>query len=515
MKNIRIAIRPLPTQECVIGLAPAIAALKKKHPGSAVGLVASEPLREASLLLPDLDFFVTDTDDTHADRTIDLCGEELLESAEESLEWKAYAGIASRLSEGNPYHLIDILRKASRADTVDVNFELAVPEPSDPVPEALSRTGGLRVAVCTSSLSQEAIESVLEGLASLSGNGTEVFLIGTVKDKRVSSAVARKWDGKLSVHDLCGRHSLAMNAAVLRGSDISVVGPGLHAIISAGYGTFTICVDDKPCRGPLLYPYGHGHLVIQRANAGNFAEAVSPFLREIIGHALSANNGNVPSLEQWQEFADSMIFGYLGKIQLLATQRIEVLFRDTGSFTELYLRPLLFTGAELHDVMLTFYRLLWEHSLNGRSIATYDLQVLHLDTAPRLCELLKPLEQLYELGNFGRTYSGYVRESLGKGDLPRATHESERLQEVEELVHALSSTQPYLFPLCLFHTERQRLMNNENALALADEMTLLFSGLQNRVLVLLDLAKVCSILFSKTRARSVPPPVAPTTLLPR
>jgi hypothetical protein len=32
-------------------------------------------------------------------------------------------------------------------------------------------------------------------------------------------------------------------------------------------------------------------------------------------------------------------------------------------------------------------------------------------------------------------------------------------------------------------------MSGENALELADEMTLLFSGLQNRVLVLLDLAK--------------------------
>lgn len=489
MKNIRIAIRPLPTQECVIGLAPAIAALKKKYPGSAVGLVASEHLREASLLLPDLDFFVTDAEGTNADRTFDLCGDEALENAEESTDWKAYARIAGGLAEGNPYHLIDLLRKASLVDTVDVNFELALPESNESLPEALGKIGGLRVALCTGSLSQEAIEGVLDGLATFAGNGTEVFLLGTVKDKRVSSVVATKWDGKLSVHDLCGRQSLAMNAAILRGCDISVVGPGLHSLISAGYGTFTLCVDEAPDRGPLLYPYGHGHLVIQKASAGNFAETLSPFLREIINHALTANSGNVPSLEQWQEFADSMIFSYLGKIRLLATQRIEVLFRDSGSFTELHLRPLLFTGAEMHDVMLTFYRLLWEHSLSGRAITTYDLQVLHLDTAPRLCELLKPLEQLYELGNFGRTYSGYVRESLSKGDLPRATHESERLQEVEELVHALASTQPYLLPLCNFHTERQRLMNNENALELADEMTSLFSGLQNRVLVLLDLAK--------------------------
>ncbi len=139
--------------------------------------------------------------------------------------------------------------------------------------------------------------------------------------------------------------------------------------------------------------------------------------------------------------------------------------------------------------MQTFYRLLWEHSLNERAITTYDLQVLHENTTSHLCELLKPLEQLYELGNFGRTYSGYVRESLVSGDLPRATHESNRLQEVEELLQALAESKAYLAPLHSFHAERQRLMDNASPIELADEMTSLFSGLQARVVVLLDLAK--------------------------
>jgi len=489
MKNIRIAIRPIATQECVVALAPSIAALKKKHPGAAVGIVSQEDLREASLLLPDLDFFVTEAEGTHADRTIDLIESEKLENAEESTEWKAYLGIAGQLSEGNPYHLVDLLRKASRVDNVDVNFELTVPELTEPLPESLTRSGALKVALCTATLSPKAMEATLESLASLSGNGTEVFLIGTIKDKRTSSMLAAQWDGKLSVHDLCGRQSLAMNAAVLRGCDISVVGPGVHGMLSAGYGTFTICVDENPSRGPFLYPYGHGHLVVQQTAAGNLLEALSSFLREVLNHTLSANSGNVPSIEQWQEFADSMIFSYLGKVRLLVTQRIEIVLRDTGGITELYLRPILFTGSETYDVMFTFYRLLWEHSLSGRAITAYDLQVLHSDTTVRLCDLLKPLEQLYELSNFGRTYSTYVKESLAKGDITKAKHESQRLQEVEELVHALATSQTYLLPLCKFHTERQRLMDSENPIALADEMTFLFSGMQDRVLVLLDLAK--------------------------
>jgi hypothetical protein len=488
MKNARIAIRPLPSAECVISLAPAIIALKLKNPGAAVGIVAEEFLREASLLIPELDFFVTEAESTLADQTIDLRKDEQLETAVEHIQWKSYLLAAEELEAGNPYHQIDLLRKIAQVDTVDVNFELAAPEVSEELPEALTKIGGVRIAVCTSSLSPVEVEAVLEGLSQLTA-ATEVFLLGTVKDKKVSTQLLHKWDGKLSVHDLCGRQSLAANAAVLRGSDIVVAGPGLHALLSSGYGTFTICVDEKPARGPYHYPYGHGHLVIQRAVINSVASCLAPFLENIVSYALSANQGNVPSLEQWQEFAESKIFDYLGKVRLLATQRIEIVFKDTGSFTELYQRPLLFAGSEIYDVLQTFYRLLWEHSLNERSITTYDLQILHQDTMPLLCDLLKPLEQLYELGNFGKIYSGYVRESLASENLTKAKVESERLQEVEELIHALSSTQPFFAPLCAFHRQRQNLMETENPAQLADEMTLLFSALQSRVFVLLDLAR--------------------------
>ncbi|MGZ3672266.1 MAG: glycosyltransferase family 9 protein [Bdellovibrionota bacterium] len=492
MKKVRIAIRPLPTPECVASLAPAIAALKKKHNGCSVGLLAEENLREASLLLPALDFFVSSTsghEDGHCDFTIDLRGTESFEDSAENPEWKTYLLGAPEILSSNPYHLVDLLKKAAQVDNVDINFELSLPETSGTLPQALSQPGGLRVGVCTSSLSQTQLEATLEGISQLVNQPTEVFLLGTVKDKKLSSQVTARWDGKLNVTDLCGHQGLVENAAVLRACDINITGPGLNAILSSGFGTFTICIDETPERGPFLYPYGHGHLVVQKSGAVPLAGSQAAFLKEIIHYAITANSGSVPSLEQWQEFSDSMIFGYLGKIRLFATQRIEIVFKDAGSFTELYLRPMLFTGAEVHDVLLTFYRLLWEHSLHQRTITTYDLQILHQDTMPILCDLLKPLEQLYELGNFGRTYSGYVRESLAKGDVAKARHESERLQEVEELIHSLVSAQPHLSPLFVYHRQAQRLMAGDTPLALADEMASLFSGLQERVLVLLDLAK--------------------------
>src|SRR5262245_46878722 len=131
-KKPRIAIRTFPSPECVIALAPTVSALKKKYPGSAVGIVADESLREASLLLPDLDFFAVECEETHADHTIDLVGGDTLETAAESTKWKAYVRGAAGAVAGNPYHLVDLLRKTALVDTTDVNFELTVSEQFDP-----------------------------------------------------------------------------------------------------------------------------------------------------------------------------------------------------------------------------------------------------------------------------------------------------------------------------------------------------------------------------------------------
>ncbi len=488
MRNIRIAIRPLASIECIISLAPTIAALKQKNPGASVGLIAEEVFREASHLLPALDFFSTDAEGLQVDHTIDLRGTEAFEGALENTSWKAYFQAAGALAHGNPFHQIDLLKKVAQVDTIDVNFELAPPEITQTLPDSLIEANGVRIAVCTSSLSAAEVGAALDGISQINYTA-EIFLIGTVKDKRISSEIQKQWDGKLSVHDLCGHQGFSANAAALRNCDIAIVGPGVHALLSSGYGTFTICVDGTPARGPYLYPYGHGHLLLQSAVNHGVEENLSAMLKGIVDHALTANNGNVPTLDQWQEYAESLIGEYLGKVRLLATQRVEVLLKEQGSITELYQRPLLFTGSEIHDVFQAFYRLLWEHSIHERTITTYDLQILHQDTMPILCDLLKPLEQLYELGNFGKIYCGHVRESLVHGDLEKAQKESARLQEVEELVHALASTQPYFAPLAAYHRQKQNLMEVESALQLSDEMAALFTSLQNRVLVMLDLAR--------------------------
>ena len=87
------------------------------------------------------------------------------------------------------------------------------------------------------------------------------------------------------------------------------------------------------------------------------------------------------------------------------------------------------------------------------------------------------------------TYSSYILDSLNKGELKRARQESDRLQETENLMFALGKTYSALAPLCAFHEKRQRLIPVNEPTELAEQMCQQFSQMQDRVLVLLDLAK--------------------------
>jgi hypothetical protein len=268
--------------------------------------------------------------------------------------------------------------------------------------------------------------------------------------------------------------------------------------VSSGFGTFTICVDEE--KNPLHYPYGHGHLILQRGDSDEFCSALTGLVPEIIRFALSGGNGNVPSISQWQKFADDRVDNFLSHIRLLICQRIETLEQD-GSFTELYIKPLIFLGADRTDVMQSFYRLLWENTLEGRNIRTGDLSELHQEVVPALSSSLKPMEQLYELANFGCTYSSFIRESLTKSDLAGAKQNAARLQETEELVHLLGRSAPLIWPLAQYHAKRQRLHIETDSLELSTQMIRDFSDMQGRVLVLLDLTKT---LFHTTLQNEAP-----------
>lgn len=489
MDTKKIAIIISDSPEDILSAAPLITALKKANPGHEVGFVVKESGHEISNLVPGLDFIDSYESEATYEKIYDLSGDSSDHVYSESIDWKSYLIALPSLELGNPFHKIDLYKKVAAVDTIDVNYELAPTNTTETdVEEALSVGGNaLKIAICVASTPIEVIRESIKAIEQ-APFPCAIYFVGTIKDRKHSADLAL--ESNKMVIDLCGRLSANGNANILRSSDLCICGPGTSALISSGYGTFTICYDAIPERGPIAYPYGHGHLIFQPHSQSEIdLSYYSSLLRDCLEHAVLGNGGNIPSLEQWQTFIDSKIGTYLSKIRLLATQRVELVLSPESSFTELQLRPLLFMGTEHYEVLRTFYRLLWEHSLNQRTISTNDLEILHKDSVPVLCELLKPFEQMFELANFGSKYSDYIGSSLKENNLEKAKADSERLQEVEDLLRQLGTSHAALRPLSAFHEKKQALLPDQNPVKLAKEMSQLFNDLKARVLVMLDLEK--------------------------
>ena len=484
MEKTKIVIRPESSLEAIIALAPTVQALKKKHQNSSLHLLVDPCFHEALPLVPELDGATSD----HSPNDIfyDLSNEMGESWGSENIGWKAYLQGCSNSSEANSFHLIDVFKRATNLEDFEENFELkGVELKEDALPETITGGTSLRISLCLNSLSSEQIQSVLQGISQLEISAT-VHLIGTVSERKKSALLLSAWGQRIDIVDLCGRQSLAQIAATFQLCDLTICGPGKSALLSSGYGTFSICIDKSI--NPLHYPYGHGHLIIQEAGSELFSSALSTLIKEIVSFAVTANGGNIPSADQWQNFADDRIDDYLSHLRLFITQRVETKNKNHSSFTKMQLKPLLFLGSGAADILQAFYEVVWEASLSNRQIG-HNIQIIEQNALAEISNLLKPLERFYELAAFGGNYSKLTKQNLEKGDLAAAKVDSARIQEVEDLIYGLGRAFPNLAPICAFHEKRQHLISSNNAVDIAIEMQALFLDMQNRILIILDLAK--------------------------
>lgn len=289
MKTKQIVLRPEGSLESILSLAPTVAALRSRFQDCEIGVAADDCFREAVSLVPGAVFLGPEIPESAEVFDFTLGSEESW--GLENLDWRSYLQSCAPHST-NPYHEIDILRKAADAEQFDVNYELSTTNATASLPESVLGGEALRIALCASSLGLNELQAALEGISRLEVP-TSVHLLGTVSDKRKASLLVSAWDGRLNVVDLCGRQSLSEAAETWRHCDIAVTAPGASALLSSGYGTFTLCVDNA--RNPLHYPYGHGHLVIQSAESEEFHQALAGLMGEIVYFALKGNEGNIPS----------------------------------------------------------------------------------------------------------------------------------------------------------------------------------------------------------------------------
>jgi hypothetical protein len=403
----------------------------------------------------------------------------------EDADWLTVFDGSLQAGPCNPYHRIDLLRKIAGLDSEDTEFSLPTfSDTDDELPAQLFVGAGPKIGICLSSLDVEDAKAAIAEVFR-SKPGCEVFLLGTLTDKRKSQLLLEIEEKNADrMFDLCGRMSPRALARVLQLCDLAILGAGASALLASGYGTFCVCIQRQELN--LDLPYGHGHIILRPEDQWN-PEIFANLLGEILSFVFQSQSP--PDDNAWIDFAEARLHNYLGRIRLFQQQRIELRFSG-GSFTlEMYQKPLIYFGANYLDAVRCLHRLMWEKTIADRTITTQELSILHDETIPLLSHELSNLKNLCELASFGLQYSLQVGRALERGDIAQAKIQSEKLQEVEDLLHSIGAKSVLCLPMTTFHQTRQAMLPNTMPLQLALEMQDQFSNLKLRGIIVLDLVQ--------------------------
>lgn len=403
--------------------------------------------------------------------------------------WCAYLEGVVGKTTFNPFHISDVYARTAKVSECGFEYKLYGFDFSletNPLVIEFAQKSTVRIAISVSCLSGISGAQLVKNLLQSFGN-VEVALVGTLRSRPLAQEIlAINRHNKDRIIDFTGQTSIEDLMHLARFSDICICKPGIFSQLSAGYGTFTICLNPHEANLLETAPYGHGHLVLENLAVGNDS-GVASCAQLCVEFVLGAGSAEIPSQEKWKLFFDGLIDQYIGDVRAFLCQRSASASQNNRELVELRLFPLLFQGYTYDETLRSFYRLLWNLELDNRGDLVEHLEVLSQDAIPCLTRLLKPLEQLGELASFGIRYSNHILNAVTKNDIPAARECANSLQEVDDSITLLSTTYRELLPLRNIFSLQQQHMVDDDPKKSAKAMENCYRQLQERILILLEL----------------------------
>jgi len=208
-------------------------------------------------------------------------------------------------------------------------------------------------------------------------------------------------------------------------------------------------------------------------------------LSEIIAHAITQNNGNMPTPQQWQAFCDGRIEEHIGKIRIHLTAPTSI-NSEKGTKTSLQLLPLLFSGYTSNDMWREFHRSIWENILDDTE-TNHNKTDLKEDAITALSSITPSIEALSKACAFGMRYTNSIRDAIIDGTLPTAQEHSAKLQEIDELILSLSESECRIGSFINYFFVNQEQIFDIDPLAVSEKMLLCYTLLSHQAMMVLDL----------------------------
>ncbi|NUM87897.1 MAG: hypothetical protein HUU37_01710 [Bdellovibrionales bacterium] len=503
-----IAIVQLDGSAELIASAPAVLAIRDRHPKSRIHLVTSRRLLEVADLISGIDHVAASG--AAAPEKIDLLvnlgftGESLLAAQRLASPecigprlnqdsaiilddgWSRYHEAVVPAGHVNPFHRAEILASVAGLQWRDPDFALScrAEEALGAASRFFSNEPHIKVAVTPGALRYDECRELVTLLRN-SGFRLRFYFLGILKDRQKISSLIRELgpDGDCCAN-LAGELGLRDTALLSQGCDVMIAPPGTEALLSSGFGTLTICPMERDERSLLDLPFGQGHLCVQAEAEGQSRGGV---IAEAVAHAITANGGNPPTFSQWRNFFDTRIDEHIGKTRVFLTARSVVEDVGSGAKSELRLFPLVFSGANLEDSSLLFSRIQWESVLNEIHVSERSLEHPQESTLTALQALAKPLGHLSELAIYGQRSASLVANHIQNNRPEEANKEANKLQEIDELIRSISRSAPILAPISSYFFINQSQIHDVEPMGVAEKMRLCYVLLQHQAMLMIDL----------------------------
>ncbi len=501
-----IAVVQLDGPSELVSSAPAVAALRHRFPKAQIHLVTSKKLLEIADLIPETSSVMeSGKENIKVDLRVSLgfTGESLIAASRiecaESIGPRIDSAGGILLDDGwtryhesvvspcalNPFHRAEVLTSVAGCQWIDPDFYLraSADEVLSVSAKYFSSAPHLKVAVAPGALENDESEELIHLLRD-GGFSVRFYFLGTLKDRpSITSLMRHLGPAAEACSNLAGEISARESALLSMACDVMIAPPGTDALFSSGFGTFTICAMPRTLNTYLDIPYGQGHICVQSEDGAPRGRAVA----EILAHAITANNGNPPSLGEWQAFFDERIDEHIGHVRIFHSARAVTNYGSGRTKSEMQLFPLIYSGASHTDAELLFSRIQWESVLNECESSGRDLGLLQDAEVAPLKEAARPLQHLAELSMHGQRCSVRVASLIRDGRAEQANAEANKLQEIDELIRSLAGTAPALAPMARYFFLNQSQIFDLDPLDVAEKMRLCYVLMQHQAMLLIDL----------------------------
>lgn len=175
------------------------------------------------------------------------------------------------------------------------------------------------------------------------------------------------------------------------------------------------------------------------------------------------------------------------KVTDLNLAKVNIFQTTSNNLGQLVLKNILRTEKSAKEVFRDFYNVIWSYSFTQLE-PQLNIPQISSSTRTALESLKKPVENLYELSEFGKKYSRFIIEEISNNtpNVKSIKSYSLKIDEIDRLMDILSTASPILSPVVDYAKVAKSNLYGGNIVELTESAFYVYQEISNTTSILYD-----------------------------